>query len=177
VTLSVPSCTASHYQQASCRSHRQSIALLEAQAVPSATLIPCIFPLPTGWSFGGSDVRSGFARFWLNSDRAGVHAVELTFTRSCDSSQGVGVPLRAAPAGLRRYDVPGNLLHGSSLSYFVFPGGCATYRLSFDRRSAPGIFNQADRFLGFTPRSLYVKGNLRDSGLTLCGAVAPPCPG
>ena len=56
-------CAASHYQQVSCSGRsRQSIFLLEAQAVPSATLIPCVLPLPGGWSYGGSQVRSGLAR-------------------------------------------------------------------------------------------------------------------
>ena len=46
-TMVVSGCAASHYQQISCSGmSRQSIFLLEAQAVPSATLIPCVLPLP-----------------------------------------------------------------------------------------------------------------------------------
>jgi hypothetical protein len=44
-TLVVSGCAASHYQQVSCSAmSRQSIFLLEARAVPSATLIPSSCP-------------------------------------------------------------------------------------------------------------------------------------
>jgi hypothetical protein len=56
-------------------------------------------------------------------------------------------------------------------------GGGVTYRLSFTRAAAPALFDQADQFLGFTPRSVSVDGVRQDEGLTLCGAQAPPCPG
>jgi len=52
-----------------------------------------------------------------------------------------------------------------------------TERLSFTRQSAPALYDQADQFLGFTPRTVYVDGVRGDEGLTLCGAEAPPCPG
>jgi hypothetical protein len=177
VAVTAPACSASHYQQASCRTHRQSIAVLQAQAVPSASLIPCILAVPRGWRFGGSEVRPGLARFWLNSDRVGIHAVESTLTRSCDASRAIAVPLKSAPIGLRRFDEPTTEHPHSGISYFVFRGGCVTYRLSFSKQDAPAVFDEADRILGFTPRSLYVRGNLRDVGLILCGADAPRCPG
>ena len=171
-------CAASHYQQVFCSGRsRQSIFLLEAQAVPSATLIPCILPLPGGWSYGGSQVRSGLARFWLNSDRAGTHAAEVRLTRACDVAGATEISLRSPPAGLRGYEEPTARQPPASVRYFVFPGGCVTERFSFTRQSAPALFDQADQFLGFTPRSVYVHGVRDDEGLTLCGAQAPPCPG
>jgi hypothetical protein len=174
----VSGCAASHYQQVSCSGRsRQSIFLLEAQAVPSATLIPCILPLPGGWSYGGSQVRSGLARFWLDSDRAGTHAAEVRLTRTCDLAGATELPLRSPPAGLRGYEQPTARQPPSTLRYFVFPGGCVTERLSFTRQSAPALYDQADQFLGFTPRTVYVHGVRDDEGLTLCGAQAPPCPG
>ena len=66
-----------------CPVEDSELLLLAAQAVPSATLLPCVSSFPAGWSYGGSDVRSGNARFWLASDRAGFHAVEVSLTRSC----------------------------------------------------------------------------------------------
>ena len=51
------------------------------------------------------------------------------------------------------------------------------YRFAFTRQTAPTLFDQADQFLGFTPRSVYVHGVREGEGLTLCGAEAPPCPG
>jgi len=177
-TLVVAGCAASHYQQVSCSAmSRQSIFLLEAQAVPSATLIPCILPLPGGWSYGGFQVRSGLARFWLNSDRAGSHAAEVRLTPACDLAGATEISLRSPPAGLRGYEQPAARQPPSTLRYFVFPGGCVTERLSFTRQSAPALYDQADQFLGFTPRTVYVDGVRDDEGLTLCGAQAPPCPG
>ena len=174
----VSGCAASHYQQVSCSGRsRQSIFLLEAQAVPSATLIPCILPLPGGWSYGGSQVRSGLARFWLDSDRAGSHAAEVRLTRTCDLAGATELPLRSPPAGLRGYEQPTARQPPATVRYFVFPGGCVTERLSFTRQSAPALYDQADQFLGFTPRSVYVHSVRDDEGLTLCGAQAPPCPG
>jgi hypothetical protein len=177
-TLVVASCAAGHYQQVSCSAmSRQSIFLLEAQAVPSATLIPCVLPLPGGWSYGGSQVRSGLARFWLDSDRAGTRAAEVGLTRACDLAGATEIPLRSPPAGLRGYERPAARQPRASVRYFVFTGGCVTERFSFTRQSAPALYDQADQFLGFTPRSVYVRGVRDDEGLTLCGAEAPPCPG
>jgi hypothetical protein len=177
-TIVVAGCAASHYQQVSCSGRsRQSIFLLEAQAVPSATLIPCILPLPGGWSYGGSQVRSGLARFWLDSDRAGTHAADVRLTPACDVAGTIELPLRSPPAGLRGYEEPTARQPPASVRYFVFPGGCVTEWLSFTRQSAPALFDQADQFLGFTPRTVYVDGVRDDEGLTLCGAQAPPCPG
>jgi hypothetical protein len=175
-------CAARQNQQPACRGSDTSIFLLEAQAVPSATLIPCTLPLPGGWSHGGSEIRSGLVRFWLNSDRVGGHAAEVTLTRACDVSGTTQLlPSTSAAVlqryGLRRYEEPTAAHPHATVRYFVFTGGCVTYRLSITRHAAPGLFDQADQFLGFTPRSLYVNGVRKDSGLTLCGAEAPPCPG
>jgi len=59
----------------------------------------------------------------------------------------------------------------------VFPGGCVTIRFSFTRSDDASILAEADRLLGFTPRSVYTEGVRIGEGLTLCGAGAPPCPG
>ena len=179
VATLVPACAARQHQQqlVSCRSSNSAFFLLEAQAVPSATFIPCVLPLPAGWSFGGSDVRSGLARFWLDSDRAGLRAAELTLTRTCDTSGAVPAPLVPGTAGLSRYDQSTDPGHPDALSYFRFIGGCVTYRLSFAKGAAPRLFNEADHALAFTPRSVYVTGVRDDTGLPLCGAGAPGCPG
>jgi len=173
-------CAASSYPQAFCKlthHHGHVLLLLEAQAVPSATLIPCVLPVPEGWSYGGAQVESGMSRFWLDSDREGAHAVEVRLTRTCDVAGATELPLRSPPAGLRGYQKPAAGQPHAMIRYFVFAGGCVTERFSFTRQSAPALFGQADRFLGFTPRSVYVQ-NVRDTeGLTLCGAGAPPCPG
>jgi hypothetical protein len=178
-TLVVSGCVASQYQRVSCTSRsRQSIFVLEAQAVPSATLMPCANPLPGGWSVGGFEVRSGLARFWLDSDRAGARAAEVRLTSSCDVAGATQLP----PAGrggppVQRYEAPAAQQPPAAVRYYLFTGGCVTYRLAFSRQTAPALFDQADQFLGFTTRSRYVNGVRNKQGLTLCGIGAPSCSG
>jgi hypothetical protein len=183
VAVAVSACAGRQHEQPACRgdSSIPSILLLAAQAVPSATLIPCTLPLPGGWSHGGTRVRSGLARFWFNSDRAGTHAAEITLTATCDVAETTRLP-SADEAGVQRYGLwryeGSQARHpGATVRYFVFSGGCVTYRLAFTRQTAPALFDQANQFLAFTARSVYVSGVHKDSGLPLCGAEAPPCPG
>jgi hypothetical protein len=178
LALGSTACTASHYAQVSCEgAHRQSIFILAAEAVPSATFIPCIEPLPAGWTYAGSEVRSGSVRFWLDSDRVGTRAIEVTMSSDCDLAGSVEVAAGSGPSGLRLYEGSEIDHPDATVLHYVFPGGCVTSRLSFTRSSAPSIFEEADRLLGFTPRSVYTAGVQNDEGLTLCGAGAPPCPG
>jgi hypothetical protein len=178
-TVVVSGCVASQYQRVSCTSRsRQSIFVLEAQAVPSATLMPCTNPLPGGWSVGGFEVRSGLTRFWLDSDRAGARAAEVRLTSSCDVAGATQLPptSRGWPP-VQRYEAPATQQPPATVRYYLFIGGCVTYRLAFSRQSAPALFDQADQFLGFTTRSRYVQGVRNNQGLTLCGTGAPPCSG
>lgn len=176
--LLVPACKASSHPQVFCEGgHRQSLLHLSAQAVPSATFIPCIERLRPGWSYGGSEVRSGFARFWLNSDRVGADALDVTMTGTCNVSGDTQVALGAGDAGLRLYEEPTVQHPEVTVRHYVFTGGCVTVRYSFTRQTAPSIFDEAERLLGYNPRSMYVSSLRRDTGLTLCGAEAPPCPG
>jgi hypothetical protein len=178
-TVVVSGCAASPYQRVSCTSHsRQSVFVLVAQAVPSATLMPCANPLPGGWSVGGFEVQSGLARIWLDSDRAGAHAAEIRLTRSCDVAGATQLPpaSRGWPP-VQRYEPRAAQQPPATVRYYLFTGGCVTYRLDFTRQTAPALFDQANQFLGFTTRARYVKGVRNKQGLTLCGAGAPPCPG
>ena len=177
VAVVISGCGARHYNQVSCTASHQAIFLLEAQAIPSATLIPCTLPFPGGWSYGGSEVRSGLVRFWLDSDRAGADAAEVRLTRTCDLTGATQLPPAKGTAPVRRYEEPTARQQHATIRYYLFTGGCVRYRFSFTRQTAPELFDQADQFLGFTPRSVYVNGVRHDTGLTLCGAGAPPCPG
>ena len=181
VAVAVSGCAGHQHQQPAC-SGDSPIFILSAQAVPSATLLPCTLPLPGGWSHGGTRVRAGRVRFWLDSVRAGTRAAELTLTATCDLAGATLLPPSADEAGLRRYGLrryEGPLARhpGATVRYFRFTGGCVTYRLAFTRQTAPALFDQANQMLAFTPRSVYVTGVRRDDRLPLCGAEAPPCPG
>jgi hypothetical protein len=140
-------------------------------------LVPCIERLHTGWSYGGSEVRSGFVHFWLNSDRVGVDAVDVTMTRACSVAGDTKLPLDVDDAGLRLYEEPLIQHPGITVRHHVFTGGCATVRYSFTRQTAPSIFDEAEDLLGYNLRSDHVRAIRREAGVTLCGAEAPPCPG
>jgi hypothetical protein len=163
-------------REASCVPGDPTILILTAQAVPSAVLVPCIRDLPAGWSYGGSDVRSGLSRFWLDSDRAGTHAVEVSLTRTCSITGLQGVSEDAGELGVRAYVEALDIHPYQANRYFVFPGGCATYRYRFaETPVAPTLALEAGKALTFTPRSVLVALVERNLGHTLCGAQAPPC--
>ena len=48
-----------------------TMVVLMAQAVPTASQLPCIELLPAGWSVSDIFVRNGRALFALDSDRVG----------------------------------------------------------------------------------------------------------
>jgi membrane-associated phospholipid phosphatase/tRNA A-37 threonylcarbamoyl transferase component Bud32 len=127
---------------------------LQAQAVPTAALVPCVASLPVGWSFGLLTVNDGRSTITVNHDRAGSKALDLRFAASCDLT-GASEVVADVP-GARRFDqgpVDGTniILRWSE----VFPGGCATVRLS-SRSSAPEVLDdvtsEASRVIGLVSR-------------------------
>jgi hypothetical protein len=149
--------------------------ILSAQAVPSAAMLPCIAALPSGWSTGGADIASGHTRFWLDSDRAGPHAITVNLTTTCDTSGAHQIP--SDQPGMRRFEHSLSLIpRFSDLRFYTFPGGCATYRFSFAPGASPTLADAAASALSFQPRSVLVNFIQRSEGLALCGRGAA-CPG
>jgi len=146
--------------------------------VPSATMIPCISELPAGWSFSGSEFGDGASRFWLDSDRAGLRAVEVDLTATCDTSEAVAIPPSPDEAGAHVYTEPIALRPALQANrYIVFPGGCVTYRYRFRADASTTLSLEAEEALSFFPRVALVKQVREFLGQTLCGAEAPPCEG
>jgi len=165
-------------QEATCDAPSGAFPVLVAQAVPSAVLLPCIRVFPAGWSYGGSDVRSGRSRFWLDSDRAGIHAVEVELTERCSVAGMSNVTASSRELGVLVYLEPITFRPYTADRVFVFHGGCVTYRYRFgDAEHAPILASEADEALTFVRRSVLVDLAQSDLGLTLCGAEAPPCVG
>jgi len=158
------------------RDRNSSSLILMAQAVPSAAYIPCISLFPAGWSFGGERLRNGRPEFWLDSDRAGFRAVTVTLTRSCDTSDAVEVPIETSEPQMERYEEPDSLLPAfSGDRYYVFPGGCVTYRFAFVHGATFAQVVEASEALTFISRA---EGSalLAKNGLILCGRDVR-CPG
>jgi hypothetical protein len=161
--------------EANCPIEDRELFILMAQSVPSATLIPCIESFPAGWSYGGSDVSNTAARFWLDSDRGGLHAVEVALAISCRITGAVDVTNSTSEGGVRVYLDEFDLHPFTANKYFVFPGGCVTYRYRFGPEAEATLALEADEAVTFNPRTVLVAKVHEELGLTLCGAGAPPC--
>ena len=171
-------CETSGALEAQCSRPGSAIFVLGAQSVPEATLIPCVKALPSGWSTGGSEIVDGRMTFWLNSDRAGAHALEVDLTRSCDVSDAVEIPPAPEEVGTRLYEEPISLQPSySGNRYYLFSGGCITYRYRFQAGVPTMLFLEAGEAVSFAPRAVVVAAVEHDVGLSLCGIGAPPCAG
>ncbi|HYT80961.1 MAG TPA: hypothetical protein VEQ37_17225 [Actinomycetota bacterium] len=147
-----------------------------AQAVPSAAYAPCISDFPVGWSFGGERIRNGRSEFWMDSDRAGFRALTVLLTPGCDVSKAVRVPPEVGEPQMKRYEEPTVLPPTySGNRYYVFPGGCVTYRFSFVHGATFSQAFEASDALTFVARAEGVTA-LAQEGLVLCGRGVR-CPG
>jgi hypothetical protein len=149
--------------------------ILAAQAVPSAAMVPCVASLPSGWQVGGADVGSGHARFWLDSDQAGMRAVTISLSATCDVSGARQIP--SDQPGTRRFERPLSLSPlFADLRFYTFPGGCATYHFRFAPGISPMLAIPVDGAVAFVPRSRLVDYVRSTEDLALCGRGAA-CPG
>ena len=125
---------------------------LQAQAVPSASLLPCVRFLPVGWSLTDVAVNNGRSVLTLGHDRAGAAALVVRLTAACDPSGAVEGP--SATAGVRHYqriESPG--AEFTATWYDQFPGGCVTSRLHLTNDPNGEFAGQAPQVLGFTTRT------------------------
>jgi hypothetical protein len=130
-----------------------TLVVLMAQAVPTASQLPCIELLPAGWSVSDIFIRNGRVRFSLDSDRVGMHAVQVVLERFCTLGNVTRVP--SDHPGTRRYQEvisiePGRRYRGAV--YYLFPGGCVTYRLDFRSDEQARPLTEVSLALGFVPR-------------------------
>jgi hypothetical protein len=179
LVLPLAACTAGDTGQTPlCTNIDDSVFVLLAQSVPSATQLPCVSEFPAGWSFGGSDISSGLGRFWLDSDRGGIHAVEVSLRSSCDIAN--AIEERPAPdeAATRVFVRPDSLNPSfTGVRFLRFEGGCIDYTFRFASGASSTLAIEAIEALSLLPRATVVADVQDVMGLTLCGAGAPPCPG
>ena len=124
---------------------------LFAQAVPSATKIPCISSYPAGWHFASMSVRNGEGRFTLDSDRAGISAVKVHLRRNCDLEGATEIP-RDEPDTRRFERIISVVDDFQAVRSYSFEGGCITYRFDFDRQGR-ALVNEVSVAIGFIDRS------------------------
>jgi hypothetical protein len=138
------------------------LVVLMAQAVPTASQLPCVELLPAGWWVSDVFVRNGRVRFALDSDRVGSRAVEVTLARTCAFGDVTRVP--SDHPGTRRYNEviaidPGRRYQGAV--HYLFPGGCVTYRLDFRSDEQARPLGEVSLALGFVTREA-VRRSLAD---------------
>ncbi len=155
-----------------------NLMILSAQALPSATSAPCIASLPSGWDLGGVYIRHDKAQFWLDSDRGGQRAVDVTLLPPDDCVVNGATEVPSDQVGMRRFERPERLPPNlRSTRFYLFDGGCVVYRFAFHGAANASLMFAAESALGFQPRAELVEEVRDRSGLRLCGAEAPPCPG
>ena len=143
--------------------HSMEALWVEAQSVPSAAIVPCVRPLPVGWTVAGANAGSGRSVITIDNDRAGPGALQLILTAHC----GIGAATQVASAipGVRRYQV--RRPHFTSVWYDLFPGGCVTIMLHPQSRLAAvdaGLPHQALLILGYIPRGTLEQALQQRSG-------------
>jgi len=105
-------------------------AIIVAQSVPTADLIPCFAQLPTGWEVETVKIDQDGTVIRFDSDRAGAGAATLRYGDSCEVGDAVLVRIQD---GADRFDhiesdEPGTL---RAQRYYVFPGGCVWWDFDF----------------------------------------------
>jgi hypothetical protein len=123
---------------------------LMAQAVPTATRLPCVADLPVGWSVGTAETIRGKAIFAIGVGDGSSDPVTVTLTGS------------SCPAPVE------------GTKQIPIEGGCVTYTSTITEPGVPSF--APDGGLSFTSRADLIAAVAADDNQVLCGALAPPCP-
>src|SRR6266508_3856185 len=151
---------------------------LQAQAVPSASFIPCVQAFPAGihgalrvrngesvlqFDRASVDIKLNIAEWPQVTATAGSVTVRLTATCAVQTTQ-AGQTI--AP-GVRRFQLEGP--RRTSEVVDVFPGGCVTYRPEADDGASAALLDQAQRAVSLRTRDdlRQALGAAPAAGLTL----------
>ena len=127
--------------------------ILMAQSVPTASFVPCLEGLPLGWQLVDLDADSGSARFWLDSDRYGAHAIEVRLTAECDTSGTTQIPSeRPDMRRMEQIDQVSPRFIGRR--YYVFDGGCITVAFTLAGSDSSEPLAVATQGVGVVPREV-----------------------
>ncbi|HZA82129.1 MAG TPA: phosphatase PAP2 family protein, partial [Actinomycetes bacterium] len=136
---------------------------LEAQSVPSASLVPCVRSLPVGWSLTNVAVNDGRSVIALHHDRTGVDAMVARLTAGCDVGQ--AAEEASGQPGVRRFQrVERQGPDYSAVRFDVFPGGCLTTRIRALASSQAEVTAAVPGIIGFAPRAMLAQALEQRSG-------------
>jgi tRNA A-37 threonylcarbamoyl transferase component Bud32 len=124
---------------------------LAAQSVPSASLVPCLRPIPAGWTLMKVTVNDRRSVLTFDSDRAGTGAMIVRLTAGC--AIGGGTEVAPDHPGVRRYMlIEQQAPRFVATRYDVFAGGCVTTRFSIPAETRAQLTAEAATLLDFTTR-------------------------
>jgi len=122
---------------------------LMAQAVPTATQLPCIDDLPVGWGTEQASVVNDKATFTVGVGSDLTNAVVVTLVETCPTD--------------------------ASVQTIPVEGGCVTYQVPPGTEPGAVPSFEDGGGLRMMDRSELVAAVDKDDDLVLCGAGAPPC--
>ena len=124
---------------------------LLAQSVPSASLVPCLRPLPAGWMVGNVTVNNGRSVIPLNHDRAGTDVLIVRLTAHCDPRG--ATQITSNQPQVRRYQRINRLTPRLEATHFdLFPGGCVTAQAAVPAANRAEITSDLPTILDCTTR-------------------------
>jgi len=124
---------------------------LLAQSVPSASLVPCLRPLPAGWSVGQVTVNDGRSVIPLNHDRAGTGAVVVELTAACDI-QGASQVSSNRSEVRRHQRIDRQTPRFEAIYFDQFPGGCVTTQATVPAANRTEVTSNLATILSYTTR-------------------------
>ena len=152
--------------------------ILMAQSVPSAESSPASPRSPPGGSWVVSQIDDERARFWLDSDGGGDHAVEATLLPP-DRLPGRAVRprCRATRPGCAGSSGSEQLPpHLRSTADYMFPGGCVVYRFACTARETRVRSADADERARVPAARVRSSTRSAQSDHLRCAARAPRAP-
>jgi hypothetical protein len=144
-------------------SDREALWLM-AQAVPSASLVPCVQLAPAGWSLSDVKVGDGNASIVFDVERPYQQAaVTVQLAPSCDLTG--AAEISSEQPGAKRYI---RIDRGSApfpvTRSYVFQGGCITERFVAVTTSPERMASEASSSLGFATRDSLARDLDQQSG-------------
>lgn len=131
--------------------------LIVAQSVPTAEQVPCLAPLPDGWSVESVNVDENGTTIRLDSDRAGDGAARLLYRADCPIDDAVSVPSDQAGAEVFEYiERVGSGFRADRV--YVFDGGCVQWEFDFDADASATLAIELRDALTLVPRSVLNEG-------------------
>jgi tRNA A-37 threonylcarbamoyl transferase component Bud32 len=125
---------------------------LQAQAVPSASLVPCVRDLPVGWGLTEVAVNDGRSVIALHHDRAG-QALEARLTAGCEVGGVAEAP--SGQPGVRRHQL--DTRQGpvfTAVRFDVFQGGCLITRITAPETHRAEVLDGSTGIIGFVSRDM-----------------------